>query len=113
LGVCPAVNLKQARERREEARRKIGDGIDPGAERKKQKAAARREGKNVFRLVALEWIEKYGVKWSDRYKDDVKTRLENNVFPQLGERPIARLEPPELLERLRRIEERGALSPWL
>jgi integrase len=108
LGVYPAVNLKQARERRAEARRKIGDGIDPGAERKKQKAAARREGKNVFRLVALEWIEKYGVKWSDRYKDDVKTRLENNVFPQLGERPIARLEPPELLECLRRIEERGA-----
>ncbi|HEX7082356.1 MAG TPA: integrase arm-type DNA-binding domain-containing protein [Gammaproteobacteria bacterium] len=116
LGVYPEVTLSEARERREEARRLLRDGIDPGEHKKALKRAQRVAATNSFEAVAREWITKQSTPsgpakrtaWSASTIEQNTERLENNVFPWLGRRPIAEIEPPELLEVLRRVEERGA-----
>lgn len=109
LGVYPAVSLKEARERRDDARRLLGQGVDPGAQRKAQKAAKAACGE-TFQVIALEWHQKFSPGWSESYSDLIRDRLAADVFPWIGARPIAEITAPELLSVLRRIEARGALE---
>jgi integrase len=108
LGSYPDVTLKSARLKRDEARVAIRDGRDPSFERKTAKQRQRLEAQNAFRAVALEFIEKMGKRWSERHRENAISRLEHNIFPYLGSRPVGQIEPPELLEVLRKIEARGA-----
>ena len=78
--------------------------------RKEQKRAARLSAENTFEVVAREWCENQKDGWTARYHDHVVTRLEADVFPEIGSRPIAEIEPPELLAVLRKVEKRGALE---
>jgi integrase len=122
LGVYPLVGLKDARAEHAKARKLIADGVDPSEQRKQAEAAkkhkhevARRiaEGiplENSFQCVALEWYGKRSHTWVQHHADDVKRRLEVNAFPHIGTRPIAEIEPPELLEAIREIESRGAFD---
>lgn len=110
LGVYPEVSLKEAREKRDEARRLLADGTDPGAHRKVQKAVKLIQAENDFEAVAREWFAKYKPTWTDGHADRIIRRLERDVFPWLGKRPIAEIEAPELLAVLRRIEHRGAVE---
>ena len=110
LGVYPDVGLKEARDRREEAKRLLGEGIDPSVERKVQKVATVERAANSFEAVAREWHGKYAPGWSDSNSKKVLARLENDVFPWLGGRPIAELKAPDLLTVCRRVESRGALD---
>ncbi|MBC2710223.1 MAG: integrase arm-type DNA-binding domain-containing protein [Desulfosarcina sp.] len=109
LGTYPEVTLAQARERRHETRRQVADGIDPGQVRKAQKAA-RESTDNTFEVVAREWYGKFEVNWAPGHAVKIKGRLENDVFPYIGARPILEIKAPELLMVLRRIESRGALD---
>ncbi len=110
LGVYPAVGLKEARVRRDAARKLLADGIDPSAHRKVQKAATVERASNSFETVAREWFCKQAPAWAASHADKIMQRLEKNVFPWLGGRPIAEITAPELLTVLRRIEGRGALD---
>ncbi len=110
LGIYPDVTLAKARERRDEARRLLTEGIDPGENRKIQKAAKTERSANSFEFVAREWFAKFKPGWADTHSDKIIKRLENDVFPWLGGRPIAEITAPELLVCLRRIEGRGALD---
>lgn len=110
LGVYPDVGLKDARERRDEARRLLANGVDPGENRKAQKAARLERGANSFETIAREWFSKHSATWAASHADKVMKRLENDVFPWVGGRPIAEIAAPELLSVLRRIETRGALD---
>ncbi|MCL9851186.1 tyrosine-type recombinase/integrase [Ralstonia solanacearum P673] len=110
LGVYPDVGLKEARDRREEAKRLLGEGIDPSVERKVQKVATVERAANSFEAVAREWHGKYAPGWSESNSKKVLARLENDVFPWLGGRPIAELKAPDLLTVCRRVESRGALD---
>lgn len=110
LGVYPAVSLKAARERRDEARRLLADGVDPSENRKATKAAGQERASNSFEAVAREWIASYLAGKSGSHRDKVIRRLERDVFPWLGGRPVAELTPPEILAAMRRIETRGALE---
>lgn len=109
LGVYPDVSLKEARERRDEARRLIAKGIDPSAARKEEKAEVAAEAL-TFEHVAREWYERFKPKWSPSHSLDVIQRLEKNVFPSLGPRPIRDITAPELLAAVRLIEGRGAIE---
>ncbi len=109
LGVYPDVSLKEARERRDEARKLIAKGIDPSAARKEEKAEAAAEAL-TFEHVAREWYERFKPKWSPSHSLDVIQRLEKNVFPSLGPRPIRDITAPELLAAVRLIEGRGAVE---
>jgi integrase len=113
LGVYPDVGLKQAREKRDDARKLVAAGVDPSAERRAAKAArisaAQREH-DSFEAVAREWFEKFSPNWVPEHAETVIHRLEADVFPWIGSRPVAEITAVELLELLRRIEARGAVS---
>ncbi|KAA1015126.1 DUF4102 domain-containing protein [Paraburkholderia panacisoli] len=110
MGVYPDIGLKQARERRDAARKLLANGIDPSIDRKVQKAATTERAANSFEAVAREWFAKQSPGWAQSHADKVIGRLENDVFPWLGGRPIADITAPEVLAVLRRVETRGALD---
>jgi len=110
LGVYPDVGLKNARERRDAARKLLADGVDPGENRKAVKAAKSDRAANSFEVIAREWFAKKSPGWAKSNSDKIMMRLENDALPWLGGRPIAEITPPELLKTLRRIEERGAVE---
>ena len=110
LGVYPDVKLATARERRDEARRLLADGIDPSEHRKATKAMRAERDANSFEAVAREWYAKKAPTWAASHGDKVIRRLERDVFPWVGARPVADLTAPELLAVLRRIEGRGTVE---
>jgi integrase len=110
FGSYPTLSLADARQRREDARKLLANGIDPGAVKKAQKAATVGENENAFEIVAREWHDKFAHTWSDVHATTLKERLEKDLFPYIGARPIGEIKAPELLAVLRRIESRGALD---
>jgi integrase len=108
LGVYPEVSLKEARVRRDAERRRLADGLDPSAERRVRKLKARLAAENSFEAVAREWYAKQRHTWVPHHAADVLRRLESNIFPDLGPRPISQIEAPEVLAATRKIEARGA-----
>ncbi|ASJ23713.1 tyrosine-type recombinase/integrase [Laribacter hongkongensis] len=110
LGVYPAVSLKDARERRDEARKLLAADIDPGEARKAQKAAGSLNAANSFEVIAREWHGKFLPTWTTSHADKIMRRFERDVFPWLGSRPVAEIDAPALLAVLRRVESRGAIE---
>lgn len=110
LGAYPVVSQANARKRHWEARQQLAAGIDPSAARKAERAATQTSMRNTFEVVAREWIKKQAGEWSDDHTERVRHSLEVDVFPDLGKRPIADIDAPELLAVLRKIEKRGALE---
>jgi len=108
LGVYPDVGLKDARDSREAARKLLASGVDPGEHRKAQKLARNEQAANSFEVVAREWFAKYATTWAASHSDKTIRRLERDVFPWIGNRPICDIHAPEILTVLRRIEARGA-----
>jgi integrase len=110
LGVYPDVSLKQARARRDEARRLLADRIDPGERRKAEKSAIAERAANSFEAVVQEWTDKFRPKWTPGYHAKVVRRLEVNVLPWLGPLPIHSVTAPQVLSCARRAEARGAID---
>ncbi len=110
LGVYPAVSLKDARERRDDARKLLANDIDPSENRKAKNAANVERSSNSFEVVAREWFAKHSANWSANHADRIMRRLERDIFPWIGGYPIADITTPKLLEVIRRIEKRGALE---
>lgn len=108
LGVYPDVTLATARLRRAEEAKHLSDHLDPSTQRKTRKRNARIARENSFKAVANEWYCKQEHTWVTSHATDVKRRLEANLFPYIGERPISQIDAPELLDVLRKIEQRGA-----
>jgi integrase len=102
--------IEGARDLRDKARKLLANGIDPGENRKIQKAAKSERSANSFEVIAREWFAKFKPGWAESHSDKIIKRLENDVFPWLGSRPIAEITAQELLQCLRRIEARGALD---
>lgn len=110
LGVYPEISLKDARDRREDARRLIANGVDPSVHRKAARTANVARSQNSFEMVAREWFTKYQPTWVPSHSSRIIQRLERDIFPWLGREPISDIKPPQLLEVIRRIEERGAIE---
>lgn len=106
LGVYPDVGLQKAREKRDDARKLVADGVDPSVHRKAQKQAKADASANSFEVVTREWLEKQKKVWEDSHAEKVIRRFERDVFPWLGTRPIGEIKPFELLKVLQRIEAR-------
>ena len=109
LGTYPEISLADARLRRDEARRQVAHGIDPGAVRKAQKQAETEETE-TFEVIAHEWHTKFTPTWTSGHAATIMSRLERDLFPWIGKRPINQIKAPELLGVLRRVESRGALE---
>lgn len=110
LGIYPDVALKAARDRRDDARRMVAEGIDPSENRKAQKTARTDRAANSLEVVAREWYAKYSPTWVENHGNRILRRLERDIFPWIGGRPMAEITAPELLAVIRRIEARGALE---
>jgi len=110
LGVFPEVSLKDARDRRDAARRQLSEGVDPGEQRRAAKASARRAAASGFEAIALEWHRVKAHEWAPRHAASVLQSLKTYLFPDLGHRPVSEIEPLELLEVLRKVERAGKLD---
>ncbi|MES9933555.1 MAG: integrase arm-type DNA-binding domain-containing protein [Candidatus Sedimenticola sp. PURPLELP] len=110
LGVYPDVSLKDARERRNDARKQVAAGIDPSEHRKARKASRDEQSANSFEVVAREWYTKHSPNWSANHANRIIRRLERDIFPWIGGKAIAGITALQLLESIRRIEQRGALE---
>lgn len=105
IGPYPTISLKEARERRDSAKKLLLDNIDPSAAKQAAKAAAVDAARDSFEAVAREWIEKFSASWTPVYRTTMLCRLENKIFPYIGKRPIKTVTAPELLAVLRRVEK--------
>lgn len=108
FGTYPEVGLKDARERRDQARKLLANGVDPGEHRKAIKSARAEENANTFEVIGREWHSKQLNRWTERHAIRIMARLENDLFPLLGKRPITGITAPDLLAVLRRKEGKGA-----
>lgn len=108
LGVYPDVGLKDARDRRDAARKLLADNIDPGERRKQEKEAIAVKALNSFEAVTRDWFSKRVHFWAKSHADKIIRRFERDVFPWIGKRPIADITARELLKAIHHIEERGA-----
>ena len=110
LGVYPDVTLKEARDRRYQARKLLDDYIDPSEHRQNILAQIRIHAANTFEVIAREWFVQREPGWVASHSSKIIQRLERDVFPWIGRKPIGGITPPQLLEVVRRIEGRGALE---
>lgn len=108
FGTYPDVGLADARDRRDNARKLLAAGVDPGEQRKAERAAGSERAANSFEVIAREWLGKRD--WVEDYKSKIAGWMENDVFPWIGGRPVAELTAPEFLSVARRVEERGAIE---
>ncbi|MBU1211990.1 MAG: Arm DNA-binding domain-containing protein [Alphaproteobacteria bacterium] len=120
-GVYPDGSLKLARERCDEARRLLAQGIDPSTARRLAKARTGVAISNTFEAIGRAWYEKNEASWSDGHRDRVYRQLHKDLFPWIGSLPIDQIEPPILLaclsgdsdarEVLECVNRRGTLTP--
>jgi integrase len=107
LGVYPDTGIKEARDKREAARQQIAAGIDPGQQRKAERQTLTEQTQNTFEAIVREWFAMVSPTWVKSHSGKIIRRLEREVFPWLGSKPIKEVTAPELLAVLRRIEARG------
>jgi len=110
LGVYPIMTLSAARTGRDEARRLLTQDLDPNAAKKARKRVAKVASENAFEAIAREWVANQRHRLAARYCALLLARLEADVFPIIGSRPIAEIDAPELLDVLRRVEKRGVIE---
>jgi integrase len=107
LGVYPTVSLKEARDKRDELRKGISNGIDP----KKTAQDAVTQSQEIFNIVAEEWfIKKIKNVSSENYASTVLSRLERYVLPVFGQRSVREITAPEILVIIRQLEDRGVIN---
>ena len=108
FGVYPAVSLAQARALRDEAKKKLAEGIDPSFAKKEEKLVRDVQLNNTFHAVALEWHGTKVSRWSEGYASDIIEAFNKDIFPYIGQQPVNEIKPLVLLNVLRRMESRGA-----
>ncbi|MQM38447.1 Prophage integrase IntA [wastewater metagenome] len=111
LGTYPETSLKQARDKRDEARGLLDDGVDPSAHRKATRAAQAEATANTFEALAREWYEsKHSAEVVAEHAERNLRRLEQYAFPTLARTPVREINPPEVLDALRRIVDQGKVE---
>lgn len=110
IGQYPIISLADARVKRDDAKRQLANGTDPGEVKKAQKAARLDSAANAFEVVARRWHTRNTAEWSESYADKTIRLLEREIFPWIGSRPVESLEAPDFLSVGRRIEARGIID---
>ncbi|MDD5001252.1 MAG: integrase arm-type DNA-binding domain-containing protein [Thiomonas arsenitoxydans] len=108
VGVYPDVTLARARQRADEIRQQLLDGIDPSVARKaKVTGVVTGEVSDSFEIIAREWHAGRAPTLSGNTSKNILLRLQNNAFPYIGQKSVRELRAPDVLDVLRRIEARG------
>tara|TARA_R110002072_G_scaffold2252_2_gene18548 strand:+ start:1489 stop:2661 length:1173 start_codon:yes stop_codon:yes gene_type:complete len=103
FGPYPRVELKEARIKREELKKQLLDGLDP----RKVSQARKRSSTNTFRSIAEEWLENQSAVLKENTLDKARQHLKSKIYPYIGNKDISDIEPPLVLETLRKIEAKG------
>ena len=113
LGVYPEVSLKDARTKRDDARKSLRDGKNPGEVKRVTKRAARKDAASTFEALARKWVEhaakigKKNVPWTERHKARTLENLQKDVFPFIGMRPVASLTHEDVESVIKRLNDKG------
>ncbi|QMW06703.1 tyrosine-type recombinase/integrase [Spirosoma foliorum] len=107
LGTYPGVTLIKAREKRDIAKQTLEAGVDPSQQKKDEKALAQFKQAQTVQLVATEWYNRNLPTWSPSYAKNVFSRLQQNIFPFIGQLPVASLTVQQLLACLQKVEDRN------
>lgn len=110
LGIYPEISLKEARDKRDEVRKLIREGINPSENRKQVKRQRLITTESSFEVIAREWHASQKSGWTEKHTINVLKRLEADIFPLIGFRSIKEIKPIELLAAIKNIEKRGALD---
>jgi integrase len=110
LGKYPFITLAEAREKRFAARKLLAHGTDPGAVKREAKEVKVAAARHTFEAVARDWLAKTAAQRATSTQEKNTAWLERNIFPVIGPCPISTIKPKDVLEALRRIEERGAIE---
>ena len=110
LGAYPAVSLASARAKRDDARKLLAEGIDPGEQRKAAKAVRAGLAANTFEVIGREWYAKVSASMAESTKDNLSRRLDAYIYPEIGHKPISSLTAADLMRVIELIEKRGALD---
>ncbi len=108
IGVYPSISLKEARKRHQTARELLEKGIDPSQQKKAIKNALVEAHENSFSNVSERWFVKQN--WTDGHRRTVRSRLDRDIIPWLGNRPIAEITAADCLQVCRKVESRGAIE---
>src|SRR4051812_15223804 len=106
FGTYPDTGLAEARGQRDVARKLVASGVDPGEHRKAVLASGKDRAANSFEVVAREWFGKQQATWAKSHSDKILLRLENDIFPWQGKRPIAEITAKDLLATVNRMVDR-------
>lgn len=110
LGQYPAVSLAEARQRREDVRKLLANGVDPASVKKAQKQAGEDRAADSFEVIGREWYSAYQQQWTPGHATKLLSRMEKEIFPYIGATPIEEIKAPDVLKVLKRIESRGILE---
>ncbi|OYX14383.1 MAG: integrase [Rhizobiales bacterium 32-66-8] len=110
FGAYPIVGLADARRARDDLKAKLTQQQDPALAKRNEKRARTLQSAQTFEAIAREWFLAKLASWSPGHSDRLMRRLEADIFPDLGKRPIGEIEPPDVLDTIRRIEARGAIE---
>lgn len=110
IGQYPQVSLKDARERRDEAKKLLANGVDPSENKKAAKEATRDRAGNSFEVIAREWFETKTGDMVPGHRKRIIDRLEKDIFPWVGGKPVSAITPPEILSVVNRIVGRTAVE---
>ena len=109
FGIYPDVSLADARNRAREAKKNLAEHIDPSQAKKELQREALKNALNPFKEVALAWMETKKEDWTPKYYKTVERRMDSDIFPYIGDRPISKIETVDLYQVIKKIEARGAL----
>jgi integrase len=110
FGVYPDISLLDARNKRDEARKVLANGIDPAEQLKAVKAERQTNQANTFEVWAGKWWLHWHAGKSERHARYVLTRLKADVYPLLGSIPIADIDTPHIVACVKAIAARGAVD---
>ncbi|MBZ7444514.1 tyrosine-type recombinase/integrase [Klebsiella grimontii] len=110
LGVYPDITLAEARQKRADAKKVLAAGGDPGQEKQEEKQAKEQAVANSFERLAMEWHSHKSTSWSEGYAEHLLTYLKKDIFPFIGQKAITDISQVEMLNVLRKMEQRGVLD---
>ena len=110
LGVYPDITLAEARQKRADAKKVLAAGGDPGQEKQEEKQAKEQAVANSFERLAMEWHAHKSTSWSEGYAEHLLMYLKKDIFPFIGQKAITDISQVEMLNVLRKMEQRGVLD---
>jgi len=108
IGQYPSVSIVEARQERDRIKKLLKEGINPNQHKQSTRFQNITESQNTFESVTRDWYSKKN--WAEKHAKNVLSRMEKDVFKEIGSLPIASIKVPDIVAILKNIEKRGSLD---